>query len=118
MLRKLWPLLLILTSSGCKGTLPIRPHLDACMVSAPDPSSEDPSPFQGCICSDGDKVWRLTFKECDKYNAFNPAQLSQFAEYVLKLEQMAQKQCGLRSAPASDAINEMFDGLETAGAMR
>lgn len=122
MLRKLWPLLLILTSSpvltSCKGTLPIRPHADVCMVSAAEPSAEEPNPFQGCRCSDGVKVWYLTFKECDKYVAFVPVQFGQLAEYILKLEQMAHKQCGLKATPGTDAIREIYQGYKALESVR
>ena len=109
MLQKHWLLLLILTSSlvtGCKGTLPIRPHTDICRVSAPLPTPQEPEPFQGCICSDGEKVWRLSFQECDSYVAFVPEQLFNFSEYVLELEKLASKGCRMQVKTATEIVNE------------
>jgi len=111
MLRKLWPLLLILTSSfitGCKGTIPVRPEIDICMVSAPHPTPSDPVPFQGCICSkpDGVTTYFLSFQECDKFVAFVPRQLDAFAEYVLKLEQMVNQGCKINGTIATQTIRD------------
>lgn len=111
-----WLKLLILTSSllsfGCKGTLPIRPKVDICMVSIQD---------DACLCSkpDGEK-YVLAFGEngCDKHVAIDPVHFNQLAEYILKLEQMAQKQCGLRSSPGSDAVRELYQGYQALEAMR
>ncbi len=111
-----WLKLLILASSllviGCRGSLPIRPKVDICMVSIPD---------EACLCSKpSGEQYVLSFGEngCDKHVAIDPVQFSQLAEYILKLEQMAQKQCGLRSSPGSDAVNEIYHGYQALEALR
>ena len=111
-----WLKLSILASSfallSCKGTLPIRPKVDICFLSLQ---------ANACLCARPDETqYVLPFGEggCDKYVAINPTQFNQLAEYVLKLEQLAHKQCGLKSTPASDAVNEMLSGLEVLGASR
>lgn len=116
MQRRHWLRLLILTSSialtSCKGTLPLRPKVDICMVSLPD---------QACLCSrpDGEQ-YALRFGDngCDKHVAIDPVQFGQLAEYVLKLEQMARKQCGLRSTPATDAVRELYQGYQALEVLR
>lgn len=110
MQRKLYLPLLILISSlsvSCKGTLPVRPQADVCMVSAPEPSEADPVPFQGCLCSDGVKTWRLSFAECDKYVAFRPDHFQALALYIIEVEKLAHKQCGLAGSPARAFVNEV-----------
>lgn len=111
-----WLKLLILASSflslSCKGTLPIRPKVDICMVSIPD---------QACLCSKPDgSQYVLSFGDngCDKHVAIDPGQFGQLAEYILKLEQIAHKQCGLTSTPGTDAVQELYHGYKALESLR
>lgn len=103
--------LLILASSllavSCKGTLPIRPSTDICMVSLALPTADEPEPFQGCICStpDGDE-YQLPGNLCDKHVAIAPEEFQALAEYVLELEKLAQKGCKLRGSPAFETVRD------------
>ena len=84
---KKWPRLLILASSllalsACKGTLPVRPQVDICMVSAQD---------SGCICSyaNGSDTYFLTWEQCDKFVAIAPGAFSALGDYIISVERLA-----------------------------
>jgi hypothetical protein len=101
-------LLILLSSTGCKGHLPTRPKVPICMVSAPAPTEADPIPFQGCICSipDGSQTFFLTFQQCDKYVAMMSDDFHAIGNYILAVEELAQKRCRTSATIASDALRD------------
>lgn len=115
MLQKLWPLLLILTSSfgatACNGNLPPRPEIDLGMVSAqPSPTPGAPEVFRGCIIAKTDgTVAYLTFEQCDKYVTIEPGQFQDMASYIIEVEKMAAKQgCKLNGPTVTQDLRTLL----------
>lgn len=106
-------MLLGLTLSGatCHGTMPDKPEVDIGMVSDPEePDPAHPERFHGCIIAKPDgTVTRLTFRECDKYVAIEPAQFSAFIDYLLAVEQIAAKGCKTDGPLAPSNLRAFLD---------